>query len=112
MLGNFHTTKNGHDCVGRYLESSRADHVFIETKTFGVNVTEQILKGNHYYRCVTAFSALAEALQRLQIEAFTEHIKEILERKYQSDFIDIEVLIDIFNEKKLPRKSWSNTKYF
>lgn len=85
-------------CVGKYLERSGADHVLIETETFGVNVTDQIMRGGHYYRCLTAFSGLSEALQRMQFENFIESAAESIS-KYEIEKIDLEIFTDTLIEK-------------
>ena len=70
MLGSSHMAKVTLACIGKYLRGNGVEHIFIETETFGVNVTEQVLNGSNYSRSMKGFSILAEALQRLQLNEF------------------------------------------
>ena len=71
-LGAFHLTKDVMACFGKYLAGSGVQNTFIETETFGPNIVETVLAGKHYCRAIRGFSMLAEALQRLLLEAFME----------------------------------------
>lgn len=69
-LGNFHTIKIVQGMIGRCITNSGVESIFIETELFGIDVTEKILKGSRYDRCVKAYTYLAEALRRLQFKEF------------------------------------------
>lgn len=60
MLGDFDMEKVVYSCIGKYLDGSGIDNVFIETGLFGENVTQQMLYGNHYSRAVKAIFYLVK----------------------------------------------------
>ncbi|KAJ8669425.1 hypothetical protein QAD02_000684 [Eretmocerus hayati] len=95
MLGSLHMAKILESCIGKYLSESGADHVLVETESFGVNVVEQVLAGSNYARSMKGFDILAEALQRLQIEAF---LKECGPNKYGDELSTIKALQEAFSE--------------
>lgn len=102
MLGSFHTTKISLACIGRYLEESGVDHLFIETESFGVNVVQEVLKGTHYARSIKGIFMLGETLERLLLESF---FKENDYRMYELELTLISLLQDSFAEK-----DYSNSK--
>ena len=69
-LGSFHMIKVTLSCIGKYLQNSGVESIFIETGLFGIHVTEQLLAGANYARSVKGFNYLAEALRRLQLKEF------------------------------------------
>ena len=69
-LGSFHMTKVALGCLGKYLKSSGAESILIESGTFGVNVVESVLNGRHYTRSFKGLALLKEALSRLQWAEF------------------------------------------
>ncbi|KAJ8680645.1 hypothetical protein QAD02_016432 [Eretmocerus hayati] len=95
MLGSLHMAKILESCIGKYLSESGADHVLVETESFGVNFVEQVLAGSNYARSMKGFDILAEALQRLQIEAF---LKECGPKKYGDELSTIKALQEAFSE--------------
>lgn len=97
LMGGFHITKNVLQICAKYMKGSGIDHIFIEGESLTPNVTEQILNGSHYYRSSEAFFVLGEALQRLQLECFYKEL--FTDKNYESEFGDIDLLIDYFSEK-------------
>lgn len=89
MIGTFHMVKVFCTCIGKYLDESGIDSIFIETETFGVNAVEQVLSGSHYNRSVKGFLMLGEALMRLMLEAFLDDVDV---SNYDHDLMIIEDL--------------------
>ena len=77
------------------MTESGADHIFIETGSFEVNVVEQILNGSHYARSIKAFFVLSEALLRHLLENFLD---EKNCNSYNNELTNLIVLQDSFLE--------------
>ncbi|KAJ8679187.1 hypothetical protein QAD02_014974 [Eretmocerus hayati] len=95
ILGSLHMAKVLQSCIGKYLSESGANHILVETESFGVNAVEHVLGGSDYARAMKGFDLLAEALTRLQIEAF---FKDNDPSKYEDELSTIQALQDAFTE--------------
>lgn len=58
IMGSFHMIKIVCTCIGKYLNESGADSIFIETEIFGPSVVQQVLEGSHYTRSTKGFLCL------------------------------------------------------
>ena len=69
-------------CLGKYLKSSGAESILIESGTFVVNVVESVLNGRHYSMSYKGLSLMKEALSRLQWTGFfKEESNAIIHRR-------------------------------
>lgn len=97
-IGQFHLIKILQACIGKYLKNSGIENIFVEAGLFGVSVIDQIFSGNHYARCIKAFTYLFETLRRLQIKEFLSRERQ---EKYESAIISIILLQGNFSEKNV-----------
>ena len=74
-LGPFHMIKIALACLGKYLEGSGAQNIFVENFVFGLNVVEKVMNGSHYKRSMYGMALFAEAMERLQLFEFFKEIK-------------------------------------
>ncbi len=65
-LGSFHMIKVLLGCLGKYIQGSGAETIFIETSIFGINVVQSVLGGTNYVRSVKGMMLLSEAMDRLR----------------------------------------------
>lgn len=70
-LGGFHMEKVLIACCGAFLKETGMDKVLTENEIFGPGVVQTVLSGSNYIRGKRGMMLIAEALQQLQIEAFT-----------------------------------------
>lgn len=82
-LGSFHMIKIVLACIGKYLEDSGAETIWLENGIFGPNVIKSVLGGTHYVRSLKGMLLLCETIERLQLCEFlheTDHqYEQILE---------------------------------
>lgn len=97
-LGSFHLTKVMQACIGKYLQYSGINNIFIEAGLFGLCVVDQILSGNHYTRCMKTFTYLLETLRSLQIKEFFSCARG---EKYENAIVYILLLKNNFMENDL-----------
>ena len=64
-------------CIGKYIEGSGAETVWLENGIFGPNVIKSVIDGSHYVRSLKGILLLCESIERLQLcEFFNEHGNE------------------------------------
>ena len=80
-LGSFHMAKVALGCIGKYLKSSGAESILIESGTFGVNVVESVMNGRHYNRSLKGLQLLKEAMSRLQWAEFFKKESNVVKHK-------------------------------
>ena len=73
MLGSIHTAKVVEHCIGKYLRGSAVEDAHIETGVFGVKAVESMMNGSHYIRSLGTIIILADALNTLTWETFSEN---------------------------------------
>jgi hypothetical protein len=73
-IGSFHMIKVVLGCIGKYIEGSGAETIWVEKEVFGLNVVKSVLAGSHYVRSLKGMLLLSESIERLQwCEFFTEN---------------------------------------
>ena len=71
MLGTFHMIKTVLKCIGKSLQGSGAEIVWLEAGIFGPTVIQNsVITGTHYSRSLEGMQLLAEAFQRLLYKEF------------------------------------------
>lgn len=99
LLGNFHAIKIGLACIGKYLRDSGVENILIEVNVFGPQVVNQVLEGTNYARSIKGFFYLAEALKRLQLEAFFNESDQKVLDSLDNTINSIITFQGIFTEK-------------
>ena len=70
-LGTFHTIKTLLKCIGKSLQGTGAENVWLEAGVYGPTVIQNsILNGGHYSRSLDGQKLLAESMQRLLYKEF------------------------------------------
>ena len=69
-IGSFHMLKVVLGSIGKYIEGSAAETIFVENKVFGANVVKSVLAGTHYERSMKGMMMLSECIERLQWSEF------------------------------------------
>ena len=69
-IGGFHAEKIVLASIGKYLEDSGAESIFVETEIFGPNTVKAVMSGGHYVRAKRGIRLLSEALNQLRLEQF------------------------------------------
>ena len=69
-LGGFHIEKVIISCIGKFLEESWIENIFIENEIFGPGVVENVLSGGHYVHGKHGIALISEALHWLQLLQF------------------------------------------
>lgn len=102
-LGSFHMIKVVLSCIGKYLSGSGAESIWVESKSFGLNVVDSVLSGKNYSRSVKGIMQLGEALTRLQL---TEFFKKHDTEEYKSLFEIVNKLkaLTVSNEREQCRE--------
>ena len=73
-LGELHVIFAYLKVIGKYIENSGLDQLFVEANIYGPTTLHQILKGKHMKRAVEAYMCLYLSIFKLYIAAFVEHI--------------------------------------
>ena len=79
-LGSFHMIKVLLGCLGKFIEGSGAESIFVENSVFGINVVQSVLSGSNYVRSVEGMMLLCEVMERIRYCAF---FKEYPSVKYE-----------------------------
>ncbi|MES9884823.1 MAG: hypothetical protein ABW185_28590 [Sedimenticola sp.] len=77
LPGAFHTSLCAIRCLGKTVEYSGIDDLWINSCTYGDVVTNQIINGSHYNRAVEAHEIMLQVLSDLWLESFLESRPEI-----------------------------------
>lgn len=75
--GQFHIAICALRCLGRTVEGSGLEEIWVEAEMYGTAVVSQILNGNHYSRAVRCHQITLQAFSDLWFEAFFEEHVEI-----------------------------------
>lgn len=65
ILGGFHTQMTFSKAIGKYLESSGINDIWVESDVFGQRTSENILKGKLWNHVIRAHKLSYEALWRV-----------------------------------------------
>ena len=71
-IGGLHLEKIVITCCGKYLEESGIESVLVETAKYGISVVNFAMNGSNYICEKRGMSLIVEALEHLQLSAFTE----------------------------------------
>ena len=93
-LGSFHMIKIVLSCIGKYIEGSGAEKVFVENGIFGANVVKSVIAGSHYERSLTGMIMLGEVIERMQWKEFLSNSGNL--EKYVDDLAIIQQMKDAF----------------
>lgn len=74
-MGGFHIALNFLAVIGKIFQDSGLEDLLIESSIYGSNSASALLKGKSYDRGVRAHKLVAEALLRLQWQAFGKWLK-------------------------------------
>ena len=69
-LRGFYLEKIVIACIGKFLEESGVESVFVENEIFGPGVVKTVMNGGHYVRGKRGMGLISEALHRLQLIEF------------------------------------------
>ena len=69
-LWGFHLGKIIIACIGKFLEESGVESVFVENEIFGLGVVKTVMNGGHYVRGKCGMGLISEALHQLQLIEF------------------------------------------
>ena len=69
-LGGFHLEKVIISCIGKFLEESGTENIFVENEIFGPGVVKNVMSGGHHVRGKRGMALISEALHRLQLLQF------------------------------------------
>ena len=67
-MGELHVVFAFLKCIGKYIDNSRLDDIFIEAKIYGPSTMEKMKGGNHMKRSFEAYLTLYIALYQLYLE--------------------------------------------
>lgn len=76
--GQFHVALCALRCLGRTIEGSGIEDMWVEADIYGVPVVSQILNGSHYSRAIKCHQITLQAFSDLWFEAFFANHPEIL----------------------------------
>ena len=99
-LGSFHMIKVLLGCLGKFIESSGAESIFVENSLFGINVVQSVLSGSNYVRSVKGMMLLCEVMERLRWCTF---FKEYHAAKYEEE-------LHLLRDLKAAVGDWKRTK--
>ena len=106
-LRGFHRERILIACIGKFLEVSRVENVFVENEIFGPGVVKTVMNGGHYVRGKRGMTIIYEALHRLQASNFLK-VNDF--SQFQSFFEKIGEVQELFqaNELRIRRiqKRW------
>ena len=100
-LGGFHLEKIVIACIGKFLEESGVESVFVENEIFGPGVVKTVMNGGHYVRGKRGMGLISEALHRLQL---IEFIKVIDSSQFQELLENIAELQRLFEKEMLHQR--------
>ena len=103
-LGGFHMEKIVIACLGKFLEESGVNSVFVENEIFGPVVVNSVMNGGHYIRGKHGMALISEALHRLQLSLFLEETDGV---QFEDFFTQIEELQKLFQSKDLDQQKIS-----
>ena len=108
MIGNFHLTKVGLKCSGRYLRGSGIDEVLTENKIFGKLVLNQALEGTHYVRALYCVLLVSDLISSLAFCAFHDWLNIACDSDLSSDILErANNVRELFSQKqRCPNKSY------
>jgi len=85
--------------IGKYINSSGLDQIFIEANIYGPATMEQIKGGKHMKRSVEAFTSIYTALFHLYVEQIMQE-NPILERVIREALIEAVNNIENFRSRE------------
>ena len=93
-IGELHAVFAMSKAIGRYIENSGLDQLFVHCGIYGPNTLGQILEGKHMKRCVAAASILYSSLFDVLSSAFFE-VREDMKLLVQHIIVPILTIIQI-----------------